>query len=153
MNHAVFTYYSTIDRIRDLLVDVEKELFFSPIGNGKWSIAAIVTHLLYWDDYFYSERFSLMLQFDSLPKGNVNEDEVNKKAEAYAHSGISKSDIIEQFIEKRKTIVEELNKINVLKEFSIGENAYSIEKYIYFLADHDQHHIKQMETFIKSNHG
>lgn len=131
-----------VEKLKEL---EEDNIFFSPISEGKWSSAAIISHLIFWDHYILHSRLPLMVKCDSLPKGDVDPNALNKEAEMYAHSGFSKNKLIEEFIIKRKHLLDELKKVNLQKEFSIGDTNLTIEKYIQNMVEHDEHHVLQIK--------
>jgi hypothetical protein len=126
-------------------------IFFSPIDEGKWSSAAIVAHLFFWDEYILRTRLPLMVMLDTLPSSQVDVNAMNKDAETFAHSDISKIELIEQFINNRKQLIEELEKVDLQKVFKIGDRDFTIEKYLLGLIEHDNHHLEQIEAVYNRN--
>jgi hypothetical protein len=122
------------------------ELFFKPIGEGKWSSAAIVAHLYFWDQYIQNDRLPLMLKLNLLPPGDVDVQALNNEAETFAHSGISKNELLDKFISNRKNLNEVLAIVDLQKEFSIGKHHFTIEKYFLGMVEHDEHHLKQINA-------
>ncbi len=88
------------------LKDMNEKDFFTPIADGKWSAAAIVAHLYFWDQYFLEERLPFMTQGAKLAKIQIDINKKNKQAEDYAHSGISMEELIDQTIEYRRRVVD-----------------------------------------------
>lgn len=134
--------------LEELKIVENDELFFKPIGEGKWSSAAIVAHLYFWDQYIQNDRLPLMLKLDSLPRGEVDVQEINNEAETFAHSGISKNELIDKFISNRRNLIGVLGIVDLQKEFSIGEHNFTIEKYFEGMVEHDEHHMKQIKAII-----
>jgi DinB superfamily len=126
-------------------------IFFSPIDVGKWSSAAIVAHLIFWDEYILRTRLPIMVKLDTLPSSQVDVNAMNKDAETFAHSGISKIELIDQFIYTRKQLIEELEKVDLQKAFKIGDRYFSIEKYLLGLIEHDNHHLEQIKAVYNRN--
>jgi hypothetical protein len=139
--------FGTIIPFIEALKKVEDdELFFQPISQGKWSSAAIVAHLYFWDQYIQNNRLPLMLKLDDLPRSDVNVQDINNEAETFAHSGISKVELIDKFISNRKNLIDVLSLVDPQKSFSVGEHNLTIEKYFLDMAEHDDHHMKQMKA-------
>lgn len=132
----------------ELKIVENDELFFKPIGEGKWSSAAIVAHLYFWDQYIQNDRLPLMLKLDSLPRAEVDVQEINNEAETFAHSGISKNELIDKFISNRRNLIGVLGIVDLQKEFSIGKHNFTIEKYFEGMVEHDEHHMKQIKAII-----
>ena len=126
------------------------EEFFQPISEGKWSIAAIITHIMFWDRFFYEERLPSMIEGGSLA-GITAEDveEMNKDAESYAHSGISLYEIIDGAIKQRTRLVENLRQLDLSKSFIINGNQHNLESYVKGEYEHDLHHLKQLKELGK----
>ena len=142
----VVSQFGTIIPFLEEIIQVEDDrIFFSPISEGKWSSAAIVAHLYLWDQYIQNSRLPMMLAGDTLLSGQVDVQAINNDAQNFAHSGISKNDLIERFITNRKNLLEELGKANLHTTFSIGEKLFTLESYLLGMVEHDEHHMKQIK--------
>ncbi|WP_413300257.1 DinB family protein [Bacillus sp. 1P10SD] len=142
----VVSQFGTIIPFLEEIKQVEGDrIFFSPISEGKWSSAAIVAHLYLWDQYIQNSRLPMMLAGDTLPSGQVDVQAINNDAQNFAHSGISKNELIDQFVNNRKILLEELAKADLQTAFTIGEHSYTLEKYLTGMVEHDEHHMKQMK--------
>jgi hypothetical protein len=142
----VVSQFGTIIPFLEEIKQVEDaRIFFSPISEGKWSTAAIVAHLYLWDQYIQNSRLPMMLTGDTLPSGQVDVQAINNDAQNFAHSGISKNDLIKRFIDNRKNLLEELDKANLQTSFSIGETTFTLENYLLGMVEHDEHHMKQIK--------
>lgn len=125
------------------------EGFFHPIAEGKWSKAAIIAHIMMWDRFFYEERMPLMLEGGTLSSIDAEQvEELNKKAEVYAHTGISLSEMINKAIEQRTRLVETLKDQDLSKSFTIKDNKYTLESYVKGEVEHDLHHLKQLTAEV-----
>lgn len=121
------------------LEEGNEKLFFSPICEGKWSTAAIVSHFMYWDRYILAERLEGMVHGELLPKAKVNVEEMNRLAEEYANSGISKKQLIQEVCETRQRLIDSLENKNLETIFYIDSNG---------MVEHDNYHIKQIKEFL-----
>ncbi|MGV3465076.1 MAG: DinB family protein [Heyndrickxia sp.] len=134
----------------DYLNSIEEEdrdSFFKPYKEGKWSKAAIISHMMYWDRFFYEERLPHMLKGKDLVGITAEQvEEMNKKAEEYAHSGISLQKIIEEALHYRQMIINELQDKDLTKTFTIKERKISLHEYVDGEVEHDQHHLKQLKA-------
>jgi len=125
----------------------DHDSFFQPYKEGKWSKAAIISHMMFWDRFFYEERLPHMLKGDNLVAITAEQvEEMNKKAEEYAHSGISLQEIIEEALKYRKMIIDELQDKDLSKTFTIKERKISLQEYVDGELEHDQHHLKQLKN-------
>jgi hypothetical protein len=147
---------SIVDQLtqwKDYLEKIKEEThegFFQPISEGKWSKAAIITHIMFWDRFFYEERLPSMIEGESLAGITADQvEEMNKDAESYAHSGISLYEIIEGAIKQRTKLVEILQQQDLSKSFTINGNQHNLESYVKGEYEHDLHHLKQLKELGK----
>lgn len=144
--NAIQQFEAILPFLKELKDVKNDELFFRPISEGKWSSAAIVAHLYFWDQYIQNERLPLMLKLSDVPPGGIDIQQFNKEAESFAHSGIGKVELIEKFISNRKNLIEVLAIVDLQKEFAIKDHKLTIEKYFLDMAEHDEHHMKQITS-------
>jgi hypothetical protein len=142
----VVSHFGAIIPFLEEIKKVEEDrIFFSPISEGKWSSAAIVAHLYLWDQYIQNSRLPMMLTGDTLPPGQVDVQAINNDAQNFAHSGISKNDLIKRFIDNRKNLLKELEKADFHTTFTIGDKSFTLESYLLGMVEHDEHHMKQIK--------
>jgi ribosomal protein S18 acetylase RimI-like enzyme/uncharacterized damage-inducible protein DinB len=120
---------------------LSKELWRTPIGEGKWTIAEIIAHLTAWDQFILESRLLMNSEeeFPAAPKV----EEFNSKAAEYGRTH-SKEIVINDFIECRKRFIEILQKIdspNLEKPFYKN---YTLLQYIGGFIEHDLHHKEQI---------
>lgn len=148
----IVTKYESFVVFLQSLKDVDDNCFYRPIAEHKWSIAAIVSHFKAWDQYMLMERLPLMKSGAVLPPAYIDVDELNKQAETYAHSGVTKEDLINEVTAKRKEVVsfiKNLDEDQLFESFVINGKTYTMVDYIQGLTDHDHQHQKQIEAFLK----
>jgi len=125
----------------------EDDSFFKPYKEGKWSKAAIIAHMMFWDRFFYEERLPHMLKGEDLVGITERQvGEMNKKAEEYAHSGVSRQQIIAGALKYRQMIINVLQGKDLTKTFTIKERKISLQEYVEGEVEHDQHHLKQLKA-------
>lgn len=75
---------------------LEDEIWYKPLGEGKWSIHDIITHIMRWDDYFNTVTFP-MLAREELCELNEHPDYLgfNEQSIRYG-TGKEKKEIIEE---------------------------------------------------------
>lgn len=147
MKSELEAYEKLIDFLEGLK-QVDDSVFFAPIAEQKWSVAAIIAHLLYWDRYFMEERLPDMSEGRMLPKSKIDPNEMNRNAQQYAHSGISKIQLIDEVIQYRIHAINRLRKADMKQTFYIGDRPYTLEGYIRGLSEHDDHHKQQIQIAI-----
>jgi len=142
--------YQDINQWFESLYEVEDQKWNAPIEKGKWSMAAVISHLLFWDRYSLEERFPNMKEgarLSSFPDFQT----INDKAREYAESGVSKKELLSEFIQTRKELLLVLDSYSeeVLDtKFYIGEHEITIRDYFVDFIQHDNHHINQMNGLI-----
>lgn len=133
------------------LNEIDDKVWFAPIAEGKWSSAAIISHLLFWDRHSFNERFPAFQQ-DALLEGFPNFQEVNNAAKEYAHSGVSKEQLIDEISKEREQyfqVIEKLDDKGLEVSFSIGDHRLTVGEYFIDFIGHDLHHQKQIIESIK----
>jgi len=141
----------------DSLKGIGEELASRPIAQGKWSIAEIVSHLMFWDRYIREEILSLMKQDANIV--SIDIQTLNDRAAEYARSGVTFQRIIDHQIKERKQLVTELKGKTEEEWFASftlnGEeidphSGYPHNMFNYFCGFvwHDNHHKKQIESFL-----
>lgn len=87
-----------------------------------------------------------MLEGGTLPSIDASYvEEMNNKADKYAHSGIQLSDLINKAIKQREILVDSLKDQDLSQTFIINDNKYTLESYVKGEVEHDQHHLKQLK--------
>lgn len=136
----------------------DRHTFLQPISEGKWSIAEILSHMMFWDRYFLHEILPHIetdadLEFISFQK-------LNDESSIYALSGISMSELIEEVIQYRTQLIMRLRektedqfhipfKLNGQEIDPYSGSRYTLWNYIRDSVQHDRHHQKQIEEFLK----
>jgi uncharacterized damage-inducible protein DinB len=121
------------------------EEYFLPIAEGKWSKAAVIAHILFWDRFFLEERLPFMIKGEALSRVSGEDVEaMNRKAWEYSHSGVSLEELISEAIEQRDRLLHYLEDKDLSKTFTIGGKTLSLEEYLWGEAEHDEHHIRQL---------
>jgi hypothetical protein len=144
-------HYENFQEWLQSLNEVDDTVWFAPIAEGKWSTAAIISHLLFWDRYSFNERFPAFQQdakLDSFP----DFQEVNNAAKEFAHSGVSKEQLIQEIVNGRDQyfqFIEKFGNEGLNTSFSIGDHSLTVSEYFKDFIDHDLHHQKQIMESVK----
>lgn len=149
----IIKHYESFSLWLESLKKLEQYSWQQPVSEGKWPVAAVVTHLLFWDRYSLKERFPLFkegAELESFP----DFQSVNDAAKEYAekHDQIEIIDellaVREQFLKMLGNMTEE--NLDIL--FMIGKHSLTIRDYFIDFIEHDLHHKKQiMEATGVSN--
>lgn len=133
------------------LKNISNDLWFKPFREGSWGTADVISHFISWDKFMIENRISFLLRDEGFPKIDINAKLINKEASEYARSGISKVDLISEFIYVRKDLVAQLGKVQPEKfdQPCPGKEHITLSEYFVGMIDHDLKHKEQIETHIK----
>ncbi|MFD2629253.1 DinB family protein [Oceanobacillus kapialis] len=140
------------------LHNIQEELFFEPIAEEKWTIAEIITHIAYWDHYILHDMMPQMAQDADIH--SIDIETLNKKAEAHARSGIGQQQILEEQLQARDAMLTALKEKDEaffattfeLNGESVDEHSgypHSVFNYFSGFVWHDNHHRRQIESFLE----
>lgn len=144
------------------LVELKKEedaALYEPIKAGKWTVAEIIAHIMFWDRYIIDEMLPQMYEGVSVKTEN-NFQVINDPAAAYVKtSGKNGQQLITECIRVREQLVELLNvkgKEDFFAPFTLnGESIdaytgypHTLFNYIGGFAWHDNHHKEQIKEFL-----
>lgn len=130
---------------------VKDEIWFSPLGEGKWRIHDVITHIMKWDDYFNNVTFPNLLNSKS-PELREHPDYLgfNEQSIIYGE-GRNKKEIIEETIKNRQIMINNLMKLED-NQFSVvypGDRGFTIGTYLTeFFISHESYHMKQIQDFL-----
>ncbi|WP_165967275.1 DinB family protein [Jeotgalibacillus sp. S-D1] len=131
----------------ETLKKMDNNVFFAPIEKGKWSIAAIISHIQAWDRFTNEERLPYIekgAKLDRFPEFET----FNEKAEEKAHNGATKEDILDEAILERSNLTDHIRhktEQELDAEFMIGEHVLTIKSYLKDFTWHDDHHREQID--------
>ena len=140
------------------LLAYDSDVLFHPTTEGKWSVAEIIAHLAFWDKYIAEETIPKMK-----PNARIESVEfqvLNDQASEYALSGVSFNTLIEELIENRIALVSSLKEKTdevffakfVLNREEIDPYSgypHTLYNYVCGFIWHDQHHKRQIESFLR----
>ncbi len=147
--NAYAQYISWVQSLRQ----VPQSLWLAPLEPGKWSIGEIIAHLMAWDRFVEQERLPA-LQSGALLAPSPDETTFNERAAAYARAGITRDQLIEDFINVRRGLVQQLQNLpegqfQIL--FALDGHSMTLDTYLNELVDHDREHQEEIEAFLKEN--
>ncbi|AIQ46132.1 hypothetical protein R70723_09720 [Paenibacillus sp. FSL R7-0273] len=135
------------------LESLDKAVWESPVGDGKWSLKELVCHLMRWDQYFYGEAFAKVKEGQPVTAKHLNFNEFNARAIQYAQT-VTVQEAIQQFVHYRSLIVAEMTGISeedFLRTHKDGDGkTFSYRGHLRGFLPHDKHHKKQIEQYIQS---
>ncbi|MBS4215182.1 DinB family protein [Neobacillus rhizophilus] len=133
------------------LKEISNDLWFNPFKEGAWGIADVISHFISWDKFLITNRVSYIYHNEEFPEVNIDVEAINKMASQYARSGISKEELISEFITVRKELVSLLQKIpeETFSEPYPGRENMTIGEYFVGMIEHDLKHKEQIVKHIK----
>jgi DinB superfamily len=132
------------------LKDIEETKWFAPMEEGKWSIAANVSHIIKWDTFLLENVLPKFRQGAVLPEF-PDFDPFNREAADYAHGGISQEQLLEEGIAARKSIlrfIDGMGEEHLDTSFEVDEHHYTLSEFFDDFIWHDKHHQKQIEEAL-----
>lgn len=152
----------TIDRYKqfvawsDTLLDLDDNIWQTPIAKGKATVAEIISHLQNWDDYLINTVIPAIKDGEGMVFPAF--DSFNQKAYEYARSGISKQILLYEFKQTRLQLVELLLTEPEVATKHVTANGvdncphtgtpYSLLYIIHEFIDHNNHHKNQILSVI-----
>ncbi|PFA63671.1 hypothetical protein CN378_17030 [Bacillus sp. AFS015802] len=137
--------------LNELKLIHEKE-WLQPMEEGKWSIAANVSHIIKWDQYSLREILSQPLEGAELPPF-PDFQRFNGEAEEYAHHVVNQTALIEEGIKTRNsliTYVKGLSDNDFHQSFKVGDQGFTLEEFFEDFMGHDKHHQEQIEEVVSA---
>jgi uncharacterized damage-inducible protein DinB len=142
-------HYKEFDKWADSLRELQDNEWHKPLGEAKWSVAAVVAHLLLWDKYSLEERFPFFNEGAELPS-YPDFQNVNDRAKDYAEM-TSKEQILDELAETRKgyhDLLEQMDSEKLTVSFKISAHSLTVGEYVADFIQHDLHHQKQVNEAL-----
>ncbi|MFJ7746814.1 DinB family protein [Peribacillus sp. NPDC097295] len=135
------------------LKDISNELWVKPFYSGSWGTSEVISHLMYWDKFMMENRITYILRNECIPIINIDVEAMNKEAAEYARAGITKEDLLNQFIFVCEELVNLIGKIPEERFFQPlqGKEHITLSEYLVGMIDHDLKHKIQIEIHINKN--
>ncbi|MGE7632447.1 DinB family protein [Bacillus paramycoides] len=136
------------------LKEISDEIWFQSFKKGSWGTADVISHFIVWDEFLMKYRILYFISSQYVPDVPTDVKEMNKSAMRYARSGISKEELIDQFIFTRKQLVDQINQIparNFNDDYQFGTKRVRLNDYFSSLIQHDLKHKEEIIQFLKKN--
>jgi uncharacterized damage-inducible protein DinB len=143
-------HYTEFDIWVNSLREVTDTEWQMPLGEGKWSVAAVVAHLLFWDKYSLEERFPYFKEGAELPS-YPDFQGVNDRAREYAEKTATKEDVLDELLAVRKEylkMLEQMDSEKLAVSFKISNHQLTIGEYFEDFIQHDIHHQMQVNQTL-----
>lgn len=141
-----------IDRLHSLKT-LSDDLWFLPFREGSWGIADVISHFIAWDQFMIDNRISYLLKNEPFPQMVIDVEEINRAASSYARSGITKNQLIDEFVSVRNQLLSLINQLD-RERFAMplpGKENMTLGDYFVGMIEHDEKHMVQIQSFINQN--
>ncbi|UNK17548.1 DinB family protein [Paenibacillus sp. N3/727] len=145
----IIDHYSNSIEFVESLSCITENQWRSPIDTGKWSIAEIIGHLVFWDEVVH-KRIPHLFSEGVLPKV-PDVEAMNSQAAAEART-YEKQMLVNKFVAVRKELIGAIDKMPLTdwcKEFNIGQTRLNLFDYYNGLVKHDTHHFQQIKRVLE----
>ncbi|MGF7046333.1 putative damage-inducible protein DinB [Paenibacillus sp. DS2015] len=127
-----------------------EDVWNEEISEGKWSLRELVSHMMLWDKYFFETAIEMIYKEETFTLEHQDFDEFNDTAMEYGKkTGIKK--LKEETIYYREQIIQYIRKLpeeSYMASYGDGE-PFHLPQYLKDFIWHDQHHMNQLNDFIK----
>ncbi|CAG9621276.1 DinB family protein [Sutcliffiella rhizosphaerae] len=121
------------------------------IGDGKWTVAEVIGHLIPWDEFILEHRIPFLFSKSDLQKA-PNVEVLNAESASNARN-CEKDILLERFINSRKAVLEKVKQIpsdSWESNIDVGKTSLSLYDYFQGLVKHDLHHFTQIDKVLKT---
>lgn len=149
----IINHYEMFSKWLESLKKINDEQWKGAIAEGKWSVAAVVGHILLWDQYSLKERFPYFKEGAKL-SSFPDFQKINDQAVEYANKQVSKDELIDELLAVRKqflSLLDQMSEDILNTAFSIGDHELTMKAYFLDFVDHDLHHQEQVMKAIHEN--
>lgn len=137
------------------LEKLPEQVWGAPLSPTKWSLKEMVCHLWKWDQYLLEEMIPKIKDGAELP-AFTDIEPYNQQARKAAQAFETGKSLLQVFEQTRKALVESIEAIYDpnLRFTVIGEEGqFSLDSFLMIFVHHDEHHKKQLDSFIGSSQG
>jgi len=102
------------------------------------------------------KRLNRLRPGKTVPPASVEADELNARAARWAREEASREEVLAAFHHTRTRLLKRLESVPGTDRdapFFIGNRSLTLTDYLKGLADHDEHHRKQIEAFLRIRDG
>ncbi len=121
------------------------------LGDGRWSVREVVSHIALWDKYFFEEAIEKIQLGEPLTVRHLDYDAFNENAKQ--HGKLIQTDLLaDQAITYRTRILELIASFSEVKfngEYTDADGQpFTVVRYLKDFIWHDNHHLEQMKPIL-----
>lgn len=145
-------YSEWIDYVM-VLKEQDETLWNQSMGEGKWLVRDVVSHIMKWDEYFQEGAILRISRGEELKVKHLDYDSFNEIAKTYGRT-MSIQQLIEQTLTYRQNIIDcikSLSEEEYTKEYVDADgHPFQVPVFIRDFIWHDQHHMNQMKSLMNN---
>lgn len=129
---------------------IEERKWTAPLGEGKWAVRDVVSHIMLWDKYFWESAVAKLGTGEPLTLENLGFEAFNRNATVYGRT-IDRDALVRESAEVRSAIVAKLGVIpeeQYEMRFQAVGCTFQINEYLVDFIGHDGHHRRQIEAVL-----
>lgn len=143
-------YSEWIDYVR-VLKELDESLWNQSLGEGKWLVRDVVSHIMKWDEYFLEGAILKISRGEELTVKHLNYDTFNEQAKTYGRT-LSIQELVEQTLTYRQNIIDNIKSLSdeqyAAEYVDADGHPFQVPVFIRDFIWHDQHHMKQMKSIL-----
>ena len=121
------------------------------LGEGKWTIHDVVSHIMFWDLYFFKEAVQRIVNGQTLTLKHIDFDLFNKDAMKKGKN-LSKEELVSRTIAIRDQLLEYIRSMNeeqwTAQYVDADGNPFEVRQYLKDFIWHDEHHMNQLKGVL-----
>lgn len=145
-------YSEWIDYVR-VLKEQDETLWNQSMGEGKWLVRDVVSHIMKWDEYFLEGAILKISRKEELTVKHLDYDSFNERAKTYGRT-MSIQELIEQTLTYRQNIIDcikSLSEEEYTKEYVDADgHPFQVPVFIRDFIWHDQHHMNLIKSLMNN---
>lgn len=151
-NQLIEQYSAWINFIK--ILEEQSEGFWNqPLGEGKWSVRDVVSHIMKWDQYFLEEAIRKVSEGEKLSVKHLDYDVFNEQAKQYAETCTIQK-LAEQTKTYRQSLIDHIQSLSdeqYDKEYTDADgHPFQAAVFMRDFISHDQHHMNQIEPLLNN---
>lgn len=136
----------------ETLKGLSDDIWFAPFKEGSWGTADVIAHFISWDQFLLDYRVPYIIRSEQFPAIKVDVEAINADSSCYARSGITKDNLINEFVSIRKQLAAQINSIpaeRFQEQLTFSNSSTTLADYFTGLIEHDQRHKQQISALIE----
>lgn len=138
-----------------VLEEQDEKLWNQSMGEGKWLVRDVVSHIMKWDEYFLEGAILKVCQGEELTVKHLDYDHFNEKAKMFGRT-LSIHELVEQTLTYRQNIIDYIRSLSddqyVAEYVDADGHPFQVPVFIRDFIWHDQHHMQQIKSIMDNQY-